>query len=121
MKKAKQKIQLSYWSKTWSHYRRSILNITGLSVILFLIAIALTAPFLAGSTPLYVQHQDKIYFPVIKEIWPLSKLNLYPELRNAPYLTWHRAGSTVLYPPVPFSPSDYELSEIWKPPVLNTF
>lgn len=109
-------ISQSYWNKVWQRYRKSFLNLFGMSIILFLVVIALGAPFLASSKPVYAKHEGKTYFPVLQDIWPLNYLKLYPELHNVNFIEWHRKGSTVRLPPIPYSPNDYNLSEILQSP-----
>ncbi|HCU23440.1 MAG TPA: peptide ABC transporter permease [Deltaproteobacteria bacterium] len=97
-------------------FKRSRLNRLGLFIILFTALLAIFAPILANGEPVYVRYEGKIYFPILQKIWPLSRMKLYPELRDVDYGTWEQKGATVRYTLVPYSPNDYDLNSILLPP-----
>lgn len=107
---------LNYWAIVKRQFSRSWLNRIGLIIILIMGAIALTAPFLANGLPLYVKYQDKVYFPILQKVWPVSHLNLYPEIKEWNYDELEQQGAVVRYTLVPYSPNDYDLNSILLPP-----
>ncbi|MCE9625509.1 MAG: ABC transporter permease [Deltaproteobacteria bacterium] len=107
-----------YWGLVWKQFKKRKLNMIGLWVILILVAIAILAPLLANSEPVYVKYQDKVYLPILQKLWPISKLNLYPELTGVDLKDWKAKGAEFRYTPVPYSPDDYNLEEILEPPSI---
>jgi len=105
-----------YWSMVRGQFNRRFLNRVGLAIILTMVVVALLAPFLANGTPVFVKHQSQIYFPILQTIWPIKKLNLYPELKEVSYKDWEKKGAEVYYTLVPYSYDDYDLNSILMPP-----
>jgi len=105
-----------YWSIVGKQFRRSWLNRIGLWIILATALIAIFAPFLANGVPVYVRYQSKVYFPILNTIWPIKKLNLYPEMRDVDFKSLEKKGADVRYTFVPYSPNDYDLNSILLPP-----
>ncbi len=106
----------SYWSIVRRQYNRSLLNRVGVWIILAMTLIAVIAPFLANGVPIYLKYEEKDYFPILQTIWPLSKFNLYAELRDKDYDQMEKKGAEVYYTLVPHSPNDYDLNAILMPP-----
>ncbi|MCB1213881.1 MAG: ABC transporter permease [Deltaproteobacteria bacterium] len=78
---------------------------------------AINASWLASSTPLYAVYQDKTYFPILREIWPLNHLDLYPELQS---IEWNNLDKkSLILPLIPYSPDDYDLDAILEAPSLK--
>ncbi len=105
-----------YWRIVWRQFGRSRLNRIGLWVIATTAAIAILASLLANGTPLYVKYQEKVYFPMLQTLWPFSKLNLYPEIKDWDYKDLEEKGADVRYTLVPYSFNDYDLDSILLPP-----
>lgn len=105
-----------YWSIVRKQFRRSWLNRLGMAVIVVTALIAIVAPLLANGVPVYMKHQDKVYFPILATLWPITHLNLYPELREADFRDLEKKGADVRYTLVPYSPNDYDLDSILMPP-----
>jgi hypothetical protein len=74
-----------YWSIVRKQFRRSWLNRIGFAIIIVTALVAVFAPLLANGVPIYMNYQDKVYFPILTSLWPVKHLNLYPELREADY------------------------------------
>lgn len=106
----------SYWAIVRQQFKQSWLNKLGVVIISILILVALLAPFLANSEPVYLKYQGKVYFPILQSIWPLKKLNLYPELNEVDYDKIEKEGAIVRYTLVPYSPNDYDLNYILRSP-----
>jgi len=96
----------SYWRNVWRQFKRNRLAIAGLTVVLILFSIALLAPLLANDRPYIYITQQKTYFPILFE---------YPELRNID-LRKDSVRGFKLFPPIPYSYSEYDLDAIVLPP-----
>jgi peptide/nickel transport system permease protein len=106
----------SYWQIVRREFFRNWLNRLGLWVILLMGLMAIFAPFLANDIPLYVRYQDNVYLPILQSVWPLNRLNLYPELKEANFQKLEKEGADVRYTLVPYSPNDYDLNSVLMPP-----
>lgn len=115
-KKAALPESASYWSIVRRQFSQSWLNRLGLVIIIFTMLVAIFAPWLANSEPIYLKYQDKVYFPILETIWPLNRLNLYPELRDKDFDQLEKEGAIVRYTLIPYSPNDYDLDSILIPP-----
>jgi peptide/nickel transport system permease protein len=114
---AKKTSHPSYWNIVRRQFNRSLLNRLGLWIIVLTALVAVFAPFLANNEPVFMKYQGRFYFPILQTVWPLSKLNLYPELRDKDYSDLEKKeGAVVRYTFVPYSPDDYDLDSILMPP-----
>ncbi len=59
----------SYLQTIWRQFLRHKLGVFGLSVVLFYVAAAVYAPFLASSKPLVVKYDGVWYFPLFKYLF----------------------------------------------------
>ena len=109
----------------------------GLAVVGLLVVIALAADFIANDRPLAIKWDGKVYFPVVRGyLVDLDIAEWQPEFRNKKFkklieldadanadgkenqdlkpkaqsLDW------VLFPPIPFSPNDFDLNSVITPP-----
>jgi len=99
----------SYWRLIARQFRRNILAVLGLVIILLLFAVAILAPFLANDKPFYVVKEGKTYwFPnVIK----------HRDLLSVDFRYWKPGpGEKALWPPVPYSPIQSNLQKVLAPP-----
>ena len=60
------------WARVWRQFKRNYLAVMGLCVVLALVAMALSADFLANDKPLYMVYKGQMYFPVPYSYWSLS-------------------------------------------------
>jgi len=100
-----------YWSSVWREFRKNRLALAGLVIVLCLFAMALMAPLLAGDRPYVYAGQGKVYFPLFFD---------YPELRDMDLRKDIYPGFKV-FPPVPYSPSEYDLDSIVVAPSAKHF
>ena len=103
----------SYWRLVWRQFRRNVLAVAGLIVILAMGLIALSAPFLAGDVPIYMVKDGNTYwFPNIFTYDDLLAERLYANFdRWAP-----GEGEYALRPPVAYGPLRQDLSYKLEPP-----
>lgn len=110
-----------YWGLVLRQLKRSALNRLAIYLLIGLALLAILAPVLANSTPVYAQKDGKIYFPILQKIWPLYYLHPYPELRGVDFGKWQEDGATLVHTFVPYSPDDYDLDAILLPPNQKHF
>jgi len=110
---------VSYWKAVWRHFKKKRTAVAGLWVTLFLAAVAVFAPVLANDRPIAALWNGRLVFPVFdeglrpengtwKDLWNPNVFILQRPLNNP--------GSWALWPPVPYSPSEYDLLENLSPP-----
>jgi peptide/nickel transport system permease protein len=83
-------------------------------IVIFLVFIAIFAPFIANNKPYIMKYNHKIYFPLFEDIFPFSLFIKYPELRNKRIKALK--VDFAIYPPIPYSPYEYNLDDILLPP-----
>lgn len=99
----------SYWRLVWRQFRKNVLAMAGLCVILLLFAIAILAPFLAHSRPIYLIKDGQTYW--------FANLIEYPELIEVDFRFWTPGESErAVRPPIPFSPLDDNTLDRLEPP-----
>ncbi len=100
-----------YWRGVWTEFRKNRLALGGLAVIAALIALALSASLVANNRPyIYVAPDGGgVYFPLFYD---------HPELRGLDLRKDEFRGFKV-FPPIPFSYSEYNLDEILVGPSLR--
>ncbi len=107
---------LSYGAIVRAQFKRSWINRIAFAFVVLLAAVALLAPFLANGVPIYMKRDSKIYFPLLKTVWPISEFNIYPELKDVDYKLAEKEGAEVRYTLVPYSPNDYDLNSTLSAP-----
>jgi len=95
-----------YWAAVWREFRGNRFAVAGLAVVLFLFLVALGAPLIANDEPYLYVTDAKVYFPLFRD---------YAELRGVDLRKPGVKGFT-LFPPVPYSYSEYDLDAIVMPP-----
>ncbi len=109
----------TYKKIIWDSFRSGKLNLLGLLIVVSLMLIAMSAPFLANSRPLLLTHQNKIYFPALKYLWPLTHLNLYSNIEEEQWMKMASETGYAWFAPIPYSPQDYDLDVILQAPNWN--
>lgn len=109
----------SYWVLAWKEFRKNQLARLGFALVLMTFAFAFFAPLLANSEPYYVKVGDKVYFPILREIFPTRYWVKYPDLppesiQNPDFIK--REEVEIVWAPIPYSPSQYDLDSILSPP-----
>lgn len=77
----------SYSSLVKKQFKKNILAVISVYIVIFLILVAIFADFLAYEKPLYVKYQGESHFPVIKDYMVSMGLTKWspPELT---YINW---------------------------------
>jgi peptide/nickel transport system permease protein len=104
----------NYWAMVWQQFRQKRFALLGLIFVFILFAVALLAPLLVNSSPLYLKYEGKGYSPVLAQITGSGTL---PEsLQDTDLRTLKKEGYRRIMPLVPYSPTEYDLSSILLPP-----
>ena len=99
----------SYWFIVARQYRKRILPVAALAMLISLGIIALIAPFLAGEKPLYMVMEGNTYL--------LPNVIKYEELVSFHYDDWVPTEDEIYVRPlIPFPPDRSDLDDILKPP-----
>lgn len=108
--------------KTWfglvrAKFMEGTLNKVGLAVVILFITIALLAPLIAGDKPYYYVDEGTWKFPVLGEFPLIGEAFQYPEFRETDFRKLAaEPGTTLLLPPIPYSPTQYDLDAALVPP-----
>lgn len=115
----KKKKSPSQWALVWKEFSKNKLARLGLWIVFLTFALAIFAPFLANSEPYYVKLGDKVYFPILREVFPTKFWVKYPDLPSemiqSPDFT-KREDVEIIWAPIPYSPSQYDLDSILAAP-----
>jgi peptide/nickel transport system permease protein len=95
-----------FWSSAWKQLRKNRFAMAGLVVVCLLFMVAALAPLIADNRPYVYCAPDKTYFPLFVD---------YPELRDKD-LKSDAVPGFKLFPPIPYSYSEYDLDAIVLPP-----
>lgn len=103
----------SYWGMVRHHFRKKRLAVAGLYVTLFLFCVAILASFLANDRPILAHIRGEWLFPALSgseapgdETWrDLRKQLTFLVQTDLP------GGGFAFWPPVPYSPTEYDLFE----------
>jgi peptide/nickel transport system permease protein len=101
----------SYWQSVWEVFKRNWFAKAGLYVVAFLFFIALFAPLIANNNPYIYISNDKIYFPIFSNYTELKDIDLRRDT----------VKGFKLFPPVPYSYSEYDLDAIVLSPGSSHF
>lgn len=104
----------SYWQMVWHHFKKKRLAVTGLWVSLLLFFVAIFAPLLANDRPLFLSHQGQWFWPVFSGAEGVGPYVWKDLKKNSPFMLHGNIegrGDVALWPPVPYSPTEYDLLE----------
>ena len=104
----------SYWQMVWHHFKKKRLAVTGLWVSLLLFFVAIFAPLLANDRPLFLSHQGQWFWPVFSGAEGVGPYVWKDLKKNSPFMLQGNIegrGDVALWPPVPYSPTEYDLLE----------
>ncbi|HOD15642.1 MAG TPA: ABC transporter permease [Spirochaetota bacterium] len=99
-----------YWARVWREFRKNRLAVAGLCVVGFLLAVAALAPLLANDKPYIYITGDRVYFPLFAKMFGNNHELKDADLRKDSYRGFK------IFPPVPYSYSEYDLNSIVAPP-----
>jgi len=93
-----------YWGTAWKRFRYNKFAVAGLLIVLFLFLIALCAPLIANNKPYIIIKNKALYFPIIIDYKQFEGVDL------------KKIDGYKLFPPIPYSYSEYDLNAIVVPP-----
>ncbi len=104
-------VGLSYGQLVWQQFRRSRLNRVALGIILFIVALALSADFIASDKPIVAHFEGRLYI--------LPNLVSPPELRvydNSLLVGAMKPGDWAILPIVPWGQNTHDLTQVLAEP-----
>ena len=106
--KKPRRVDQTYWSLVKHQFKKNKLAVAAFYVVLFLVAMALLADFIANDKPLYAKYKGESYFPVFKEYAVgLGLAKWEPQFLNVDWKSLEY--ETVVWPPIKFYPSNVDL------------
>jgi peptide/nickel transport system permease protein len=99
-----------FWGTAWTQFKKDRLALAGFIIILLLLATAIFDNFLAGSRPIFLRWNGKIYLPVLFEYKELYGVDFEKVSKNL------GQGEFVLFPPIRYSPTETDLFSVLSPP-----
>ncbi|MFP5213097.1 MAG: hypothetical protein ACLGPL_06925, partial [Acidobacteriota bacterium] len=109
----------TYWQAVWLHFKRKRLAVIGLWVTLFLFVTAIFAPILANEKPIAYRYQGQWYWPIFSGAEKVGPDSWKDMKKDLPFILQTNIGGRddlSIWPPVPYSPSEYNLLEILEAP-----
>ncbi|SFM73540.1 N-terminal TM domain of oligopeptide transport permease C [Thermodesulforhabdus norvegica] len=122
----------SYWSAVWNRFRKNRPAMVGVVFIIWLALIAILAPLLANNKPLCVYAEGRLFFPILEGKGYAKTVVTGKDRRREILLDWKKLRGVkgispfqkmenpvrgwILWPPVPYSPTEHNLFEILQPP-----
>ena len=100
-----------YWPYVWRQFKRNKTALISMYVVVFLVVIAVLAPFLANEKPLVCKYNGETYFPVFKDLAVGLGIGQFPaELQN---VDWKNLDyDMVVFPPVPYLPMNQDNNNV---------
>lgn len=117
----------SYFALVWRQFKQNKLAVIGLWSVMVLVFLALFSDFIANDRPLLMKYDNKLYSPVLKGMLVDAGIGVWdPEFRNKKFKLLlemdnrkpvdERKIQWILFPPIPYSPNDYDLDYVITPP-----
>jgi peptide/nickel transport system permease protein len=116
----------AYWQIVARQFRKNRIAVAGLGVIFAFFVLAAVADFIANDKPLVMKYRGEIYFPAVKDyaVW-LGISRWSPEFQNVAFKEFARTnfkdGDWAEFPPIPYSPTETNLSEPLRRPSRQHF
>ena len=101
--------RISHRLLVWRNFKKNKLSLAGLCIVAALFLTALLAPMIANNKPYIYASEKGVYFPLFFD---------YAELKDADLRADKYPGFKI-FPPVPYSPSEYDLDYIVLPPSIK--
>jgi peptide/nickel transport system permease protein len=99
-----------YWATAWVEFKKDRVALAALAIIFLLFVVAVFDDFIAGSKPLVLKLDGKIYLPVLFEYKEFFNTDFKEVSENL------KKGDFVLFPPLKYSPTEYDLLSVLSPP-----
>ncbi|PYS38337.1 MAG: peptide ABC transporter permease [Acidobacteria bacterium] len=107
-------------------FRNNRIAMAGFVVVVTLFGIGAGADFIANDKPLVMRYQGRIYFPVVKDYAVWLRISRWDrQFQNVGFKEFARGnfkqGDWAQFPPVPYSPTEVNLSEPLRRPSERHF
>jgi len=115
-------VRRSYWGTVWLRFRRNRVAVMGLIVAIFFWFVAIFAPLLANDRPVVAYVKGSLSFPVFTSENPGKSYEDWRSLRKHKGLSplqkldTEEGSGWLIWPIVPYSPTEHDLLEILSPP-----
>lgn len=109
----------SYWKMVWYHFKKKRLALLGLWVTLSLFFVAIFAPLLANDRPIFFRYQGQWHWPIFSGEEQVGTATWKEMKKEVPFVlqcSGGGEGNFAVWPPVPYSPTEYDLLESLAPP-----
>ncbi len=110
----------SYFAIVASQFRRNRLAVFSLNIIFVLLFIFIFADFIANDKPIIMRYEGKTYFPVFREYGVkylgMTWQDLFKSQQFKILNETFQDGDWAIYPPIPYSQTEYNLPEQLQPP-----
>lgn len=107
----------AFYRIIFERFWKSRLNRVGFVFVMAMLVLLVAAPLIANNKPYYYVHAGRLTFPILKDVFPFSTFVDYPELRDVNFRELSKdPGERLWLPPIPYSPSEYDLDQILMPP-----
>ncbi len=112
-------IPRTYWHMVWYRFKKRRLTMMGLGVTLLFFAVAVFAPLLANSRPLLMRYQGEWSAPAFSNMEEIGPYTWKELKKTSPFVlqsNFGGPGDFAVWPPVRYSPEEYDLFSILAPP-----
>src|SRR5579883_589648 len=111
----------SYWRILYRQFWKNRVAVAGLVIVLGFFGVALSADFLANDKPLIMKYGGQVYFPIVEDYFVRLGISAWPlEFRNVLFKEFaaekFKPGDWAQFPPIRYSPTDVNLSEVLQRP-----
>jgi len=107
----------TYFKIIFEQFWSEKLNRVGFIFVVAIMLTALLAPFIANNKPYYYIDDGEWKFPILEDVYFVSSYVHYPEYLETNFRKLAKDGrNTLLMPPVPYSPNEYDLDTILMAP-----
>ncbi len=117
---ARKEKKQGYWHIVWRQLKKNKFAVFGMYCVAFLGFVAIFADFLANDRPLIIRYNGKISFPIIQNYGVRMGIMNWPKkFQNKKFKDIAATlgdGDFILFPPVKYSPNDYNLRYHITPP-----
>lgn len=109
----------TYRTMVWLHFKKQRLAVLGMLITVLLFIVAIFAPLLANNRPLLARYNGHLSSPVFSGVSGAEAIP-WREMRPKRFFMIQRnlgqPGDFAIWPPVPYSPTEYDLLESLSPP-----
>jgi len=112
-------VSRTYRQMVWHHFRKKRLAMLGLWITIVLFVVAIFAPLLANDRPILFCSKGKCHWPLFSGMEQVDGTTWRDLKKEVPFILQNNAGGSgnfALWPPVPYSPTEYNLLDFLASP-----